>query len=145
MNALHLDGGIYGREEMLPPNSTSSYPPSKIGGILEFFYKQEVPVEKSNCWEIMKCGRQKDGENVKNLGLCTAALSSEYDGVNKGKHGGRFCWVITGTLCNGEVQGTYAKKLNSCLDCMFLKQVIEEQGRFFILTPKQAKDNSRHA
>ncbi len=98
-------------------------------------------MERENCWEVMKCGRQTGGENVHDLGECIAALSSQYDGLNKGKHGGRFCWVITGTLCKGEKQGTYAKKLKSCLDCKFLKQVNEEEGRFFILTPTNAKEH----
>jgi hypothetical protein len=103
----------------------------------------ESQMERQNCWEVMKCGRQKGGENVKILGACIAALPNEYEGLNNGKHGGRFCWVLTGTFCKGEVQGTYAKKLKRCLDCEFFKQVTEEEGRFFILTPKDAIDYSK--
>lgn len=87
----------------------------------------------------MGCGRQPDGEKVKDLGVCPAALAREYDGVNKGKYGGRFCWVIAGTLCGGEVQGTYARKMKNCLGCKFLKQVDKDEERFFILTPTDAK------
>jgi len=100
-----------------------------------------MQLERKNCWEVMQCGRQPGGENVHDLGVCIAALPGQYDGINKGQHGGRFCWVITGTLCKGEVQGTYGKKIKSCLDCRFFKQVVEEEGRFFILTPSDAKDN----
>jgi len=100
-------------------------------------------MERKNCWEIKRCGRESGGDNVKVLGVCPASLPSEYDGINKGQKGGRFCWVIAGTFCKGEVQGTYAKKLKNCLICEFLKQVNEEEGRDFILTPRDAKDKSK--
>ena len=91
---------------------------------------------KQNCWEVMKCGRQMKGKNVKELGVCPAAVSNKYDGINDGMYGGRFCWAIAGTLCGGEIQGTYATKLKNCLNCKFLKKVDSEQGRHFFLTPK---------
>ena len=92
-------------------------------------------MERKNCWELKKCGRELGGENADELGVCPAALPNKYDGVNKGKHAGRFCWAIAGTLCDGETQGTYAKKLEDCLRCAFLKQVNEDEGRVFILSP----------
>jgi hypothetical protein len=100
-------------------------------------------MERRNCWETMKCGRQPGGVKAEELGVCPAALPNEYfDGVNKGKHCGRFCWTVVGTLCGGNVQGTFAKKFMNCLGCEFLKQVNEDEGRNFILTPKKAKDES---
>ena len=96
-------------------------------------------MQRRNCWEVMKCGRSPGGENVERLGVCPAALPNQYDGTNKGKHAGRFCWAVTGTLCGGEVQGTYAKKFLDCLGCEFLKQVNEDEGPNFILTPQKAK------
>ena len=101
--------------------------------------KRRLQMERLNCWEVMGCGRQSGGEKVKELGVCPATLPGKYDGVNEGKHGGRFCWVMVGTLCGGEVQGTYAKKVKDCLNCKFFKQVDEEEGRFLILTPTDAK------
>ena len=99
-------------------------------------------MQRKNCWEVKKCGREPGGENVKTLGVCPAALPNEYDGVNKGKHAGRFCWAVAGTFCEGEVQGTYATKLMDCLGCEFLKQVNENEGRYFTLTPQKAKNES---
>jgi hypothetical protein len=96
-------------------------------------------MKRLNCWEVMGCGRQLGGEKVKELGTCPAALPGKYDDVNKGTRGGRFCWVIAGTFCGGEVQGTYAKKVKNCLNCKFFKQVDEEEDRFFVLTPSDAK------
>ena len=97
-------------------------------------------MERKNCWEVKKCGRQPGGENIKELGICAATLPNEYDDINKGKNGGRFCWAITGTLCNGEVQGIYAKKLKDCLVCEFLNQAHKEEERLFILTTRDAKN-----
>ncbi|MCX5801295.1 MAG: hypothetical protein NTX17_07915 [Candidatus Eisenbacteria bacterium] len=100
-------------------------------------------MERRNCWEAMKCGRPPGGENAEKLGVCPAALPNEYfDGVNNGKHCGRLCWAVVGTLCGGKVQGTYVEKLGDCLRCEFLKQVNEDEGRNFILTSKQAKGKS---
>lgn len=89
-------------------------------------------MERENCWEVLKCGRQMGGENAEKLGVCPAALQSEYDGVNGGDRSGRFCWTVVGTFCNGEVQGTFAKKLKNCLDCEFLNQVNKEEGQDFV-------------
>jgi diguanylate cyclase len=69
------------------------------------------------------------------LGVCPAAISSEFDGINRGDRGGRFCWAIAGTLCDGKVQGISDVKLSSCLDCAFLQQVRDEEGVAFKLTP----------
>ncbi|OGS40355.1 MAG: hypothetical protein A2506_11735 [Elusimicrobia bacterium RIFOXYD12_FULL_66_9] len=92
-------------------------------------------MERKNCWEVKKCGRQPEGENIAELGVCPAALPTEYDGTNKGEHAGRFCWAIAGTLCGGKAQGTFAKKMMDCLACEFLKQVHADESRDFILAP----------
>jgi len=84
----------------------------------------------------MKCGRQPDGEKVDELGICPTTMSSEYDGTHRGVFGGRFCWAVTATFCGGKIRGTFANKLESCIDCEFLKQVNEDEGRDFILSPK---------
>ena len=59
-------------------------------------------MERKNCWEVMKCGRQPGGEKVGEFGVCPAAEPSEFDGTNRGTYGGRFCWAIAGTFC-GEI------------------------------------------
>ena len=95
---------------------------------------KENKLVQKNCWEMKKCGREFGGEKVEELGVCPAAIHSEYDGTNGGKYGGRFCWAIAGTLCRGRIQGTFAIKLTNCLYCGFLKQVNEEEeGRDFVL------------
>lgn len=86
---------------------------------------------KLNCWEFKKCGREPGGIRVTELGICPAAIEILTDGANSGKNGGRACWAISGTFCNGKVQGTYAAKIGNCLNCEFYQRVQrEEKPRF---------------
>ena len=91
----------------------------------------------NNCWEVLACGREPDGDHVGVLGVCPAATGINFDGVNRGTFGGRFCWAIAGTLCGGEVQGTLAKKTMNCVSCGFYAKVIAEEGMDFILHPAE--------
>ncbi|MCC6526105.1 MAG: hypothetical protein IT373_25890 [Polyangiaceae bacterium] len=69
-----------------------------------------------NCWERQRCGREIGGAKEVELGACPAA------------HGhGRDCWLVAGTLCGGEVQGTFAEKLGNCQMCDFYRQVMSGQ------------------
>jgi len=61
-----------------------------------------------NCWEFKKCGRQKGGAKVAELGVCPAY-------PNHGTH----CAHIAGTLCGGKLQGSFAMKLANCMKCEF--------------------------
>lgn len=88
-----------------------------------------------NCWEIKQCGRGPGGENTEELGLCPAAMPCHQSGVNRGEYGGRFCWIIAGTFCKDEVQGTFSKKLLTCIHCDFFKMVQEEESINFIFLP----------
>jgi hypothetical protein len=83
---------------------------------------------KLNCWEFKKCGREPGGSKTQQFGICPASQEMRIDGANNGKRGGRCCWAVTGTLCGGAVQGTYAAKLGNCMQCDFYKQVKTEEG-----------------
>jgi hypothetical protein len=87
---------------------------------------------KENCCEVKKCGRQEGGPKVKELGVCLASADTSNNGKNSGKNAGRYCWKIGGTLCGGKVQGTFASKMENCLQCEFFKKVREEEGDNFI-------------
>ena len=76
-------------------------------------------MSRMNCWEFFECGREPDGKKSKELGICPASVKTELDGVNDGTNAGRSCWAVAGTLCEGEVQGSYAQKLGNCLKCDF--------------------------
>ncbi|MDD2851425.1 MAG: hypothetical protein PHY09_05910 [Desulfuromonadaceae bacterium] len=81
-----------------------------------------------NCWEYKKCGREKGGVKATELGVCSAFIETRVNGLNNGKNGGRTCWAVTGTLCGGKVQGTFATKLGNCTTCEFFKLVASEEG-----------------
>ena len=82
---------------------------------------------KLNCWEFKKCGRQPEGLHVHDLGLCPASLEEGLDGVHDGVNAGRACWVVAGTLCKGETQGTFAEKFQNCEQCDFYAKVRDEE------------------
>ncbi|MBU1076911.1 MAG: hypothetical protein KKH98_06425 [Spirochaetes bacterium] len=86
---------------------------------------------KKNCWEVKLCGREQGGKKVSELGVCPASNTVKADGVNNGKNGGRACWVIAGTLCEGKVQGIFSFKNVTCKECDFYKQVKDEEGEDF--------------
>lgn len=85
-------------------------------------------VTKKNCWEVKKCGREPGGAKTSELGICVAATDKRLDGVNEGKNAGRSCYAVTGTLCGGKVQGSFAAKMSNCLDCDFYKEIKNEEG-----------------
>jgi PAS domain S-box-containing protein len=87
-----------------------------------------------NCWEYEKCGREPGGVKVAKIGVCPAAIDAQVDGLNRGSKGGRICWAVTGTFCGGQVQGTFAKKQLSCMNCEFYQKVKVEEGDQFIET-----------
>jgi hypothetical protein len=69
--------------------------------------------------------------NADELGVCIAATEHRVDGANDGQYAGRACWMVAGTLCGGKVQGTYAAKLATCMQCEFFDKVVKEQGKEF--------------
>jgi hypothetical protein len=85
-------------------------------------------MDKLNCWEYKKCGRQIGGENTNELGVCPASTQKSADGVNNGRFGGRCCWVIAGNLYCETVHGTFAAKEDNCLNCDFSNLVRQEEG-----------------
>jgi hypothetical protein len=83
---------------------------------------------KTNCWEFKSCGREPGGAKVAQLGICPASAEPRVNGLNGGTNGGRVCWAVTGTLCGGVVQGTFAAKLATCMTCEFYASVARDEG-----------------
>ncbi len=73
-----------------------------------------------NCWEIKKCGRQKGGNKINDLGECLAS--------RKGM--GHSCWAVAGTMCAAEIQCTYAKKIRFCTFCEVYGTYNRSRGNF---------------
>lgn len=86
-------------------------------------------IKKINCWEFKKCGREPGGIHALKLGICPVPLEINANSINDGQNGGRACWAIAGTFCDGKVQGTFAQKFASCVECEFYKVVLKEEGK----------------
>jgi hypothetical protein len=94
-------------------------------------------MKKLNCWEFKKCGRESQGSNTAELGVCPAYEENKLDGVHGGKNAGRSCWVVAGTLCGRKVHWTYAHKERYCMDCDFFILVHREESDDFLYITKQ--------
>ena len=81
-----------------------------------------------NCWEFKKCGREKGGAKISELGICPASTEARLHRINHGKNGGRACWVVAGTFCKGEIQGVFTSDIAICLVCDFYTLVAKEEG-----------------
>jgi len=90
--------------------------------------------KRLNCWEHKRCGREKGGAHILDLGICPATEEKRLDGEHGGTNAGRACWVLAGTLCMGEVQGTFAHKYKNCEVCDFYKMVKQEEFPRFTLS-----------
>jgi len=97
--------------------------------------QREDPVkpQKINCWEFKECGRGPGQSAASGLAPCPAATDNRCDGLNHGHNAGRICWAVTGTVCGGRVQGSFAKKGLQCMSCDFFAAVKEQEGADFLL------------
>lgn len=91
--------------------------------------------KKLNCWEFKRCGRQPGGRKADELGVCPATTDEKLDGLHGGRHAGRACWLVAGTMCNGKVQGTFAQKYGNCEKCDFFRAVKEKERPAFKMYP----------
>ena len=91
-------------------------------------------MKRVNCWEFKKCGRELGGDKAIELGTCPASMNTTLEGVHSGICAGRACWAVAGTMCGGEIQGSFAQKYKDCGLCDFYNTVREEEGDNFILT-----------
>ncbi len=99
-------------------------------------------MQKLNCWEAKKCGRDAGMINQKS---CPVMLDKKFDGIHGGINAGRACWVVAGTFCGGGVQGAFAAKYRSCEKCDFYIRVKQEEGPNYelsLLLLKQKKIGS---
>jgi PAS domain S-box-containing protein len=91
-------------------------------------------MNKKNCWELKKCGRELGGENARKLGVCPASINRRLNGLHGGKNAGRACWLVAGTMCERHIQGTFAHGYKDCRRCDFYALVKKEEGLDFKMT-----------
>lgn len=77
---------------------------------LYFPFQSETESPELNCWEYMKCGRDKD----------SSLKCPSYPNF------GRVCWVVAGTFCEGSIQGTFAQKYENCNKCKFYQKMTKK-------------------
>ena len=51
--------------------------------------------ENLNCWEHKGYGKESSRRNIFAQEACHAAIDERADGIQNGKNGGRYCWVVT--------------------------------------------------
>ncbi|MEE9524230.1 MAG: hypothetical protein V3V59_05690 [Thermodesulfovibrionales bacterium] len=61
------------------------------------------------------------------LGICPITRETRLDGEHGCSYAGRACWVVTGSLCGGELQGTFAEKYKNCDQFDFYQSVLDEE------------------
>lgn len=76
----------------------------------------------------MKCGRGPEESRVKNVEPCPVIKEKRLDLVHGGIRSGRACWVVAGTYCGGNIQGSFAQKNIACKRCDFFKKVCAQEG-----------------
>jgi len=65
---------------------------------------------------------------------CPVCKASTLHGVHDGINGGRACWTIPHTKCDGITQGTFGDKFRNCAECDFYQMVKEEEKGSFELS-----------
>jgi diguanylate cyclase (GGDEF)-like protein len=68
----------------------------------------DFPAERQHCWEIKNCSRDD----------CPSYRIADSR-----------CWLISGTLCCGDIQGDFAKKYRSCFSCEVLGRLEDDALR----------------
>lgn len=63
------------------------------------------------CWLEKQCGKEK----------CPGYENSEHR-----------CWMIAGTLCRDEIQGSYHEKIEACRQCDFYQDAVDQNAVFTI-------------
>ena len=87
-----------------------------------------IESRKTNCWEFNGCNP------VLKCDECPVTSEKRLNGIHGGNNAGRACWVVTGTLCKGEISGTFAQKYKDCHECGFYKFVAKEEGSHFMFS-----------
>ena len=59
-------------------------------------------MNKQNCWEVKKCGREPNGAKAVELGVCVAASEIKVNGIHSGKNGTQVNEKLIKTL--GEIE-----------------------------------------
>jgi hypothetical protein len=88
-------------------------------------------VQKLNCWEFMDCGYARRGDKTDIGGICPVLSANEYDGINDGKSGGRYCWNVKEAFCQMGGGSLNVVLTLTCFKCDFYRYVHDQQKAQF--------------
>jgi len=98
---------------------------------------------KKNCWEFKQCGREPGGIKSGESGVCPSSTEKRLHGVHGGTNAGRACWIVGGTYCKDDVEGSFALQYDTCSSCDFYSDVRRKEGAQFLHTTELLKKLSR--
>jgi hypothetical protein len=79
-----------------------------------------------NCWEVKDCGREPNGKNVPQDGVCPVSVALPLDGIHNGTNGGRCCWAFAPSDSKyDDIVLSCLEKAQGCSKCDFYKSVSE--------------------
>ena len=76
----------------------------------------------------MKCGKGLSKTGKGKCNSCPVASETSGNALNGGINGGRICWIIAETCCNGDVSCSDLHRKDSCFSCEFRYKVTMEEG-----------------
>ena len=85
-------------------------------------------MNKTNCWDYMKCGKGPEGDKAERCGTCPIVNETLAHGLNGGINGGRICWIVVENTCIDEVKCSRLHRKSSCFSCEFRYKVMVEEG-----------------
>jgi CheY-like chemotaxis protein len=118
-----------GAAKVLQKSSTS--PAALTGSIKEALRTYKNSIRKINCWEFMRCGRTPYDGPIDEKKICPVSADVRLDGIHGGKNGGRACWVVAGSMCDGKLQGPARQKFADCRKCSFYRALKKEEGEHY--------------
>lgn len=89
--------------------------------------RNDIPDTRKNCWEFVNCESGKKRMRFRKVPVCPVRNEKRLNGIHGGKNAGRACWVVAGTLCNGQVQGAFEEKCENCFACNFYRYVMNQE------------------
>lgn len=76
----------------------------------------------------MKCGKGPSENGNSKSSICPIATNTSAHALNGGINGGRICWIIAETCCNGEIKCSDLHRKDSCFQCEFRYKVTAVEG-----------------
>jgi chemotaxis signal transduction protein len=70
---------------------------------------EALNAQMENCWDVKSCKKKE----------CPAYENSDLR-----------CWMISGTFCRDEIQGSFHEKIEACRKCNFYQQAQSDQAVF---------------